>query len=88
MKRDLEADLVRWKNHKRFMPLLLTGARQVGKSYLIDKFGEEHFEHCATINFERNPEYKSCFKNLDPKEIVKAIPFYMIEQLPRLVTQC
>lgn len=73
MKRDIETDLLHWKNQKRFMPLLLRGARQVGKTYVVNKFGKEQFEQCASINFERNPEYKSCFKTLEPQNIIKAI---------------
>lgn len=55
------------------MPLLLRGARQVGKSYIIEKFGKEAFEECAVLNFEQNPEYKSCFRSLEPVKIVNAI---------------
>ncbi len=73
MKRDIEAYLLRWKNQERFMPLLLRGARQVGKTHVVERFGRESFEYFAAINFERNPEYKSCFQNLNPKEIVKSI---------------
>lgn len=73
MKRDIEADLIRWKNQKRFMPLLLRGARQVGKTYTVNRFAKESFDNSATINFERNPEYKSCFKSFDPQNIIKAI---------------
>src|SRR3990167_4354258 len=73
MRRDIEADLLRWKNQKRFMPLILRGARQVGKTYVVNKFAKEQFEHFASINLERNPEYKSCFKTLDPRAIIKAI---------------
>ena len=73
MNRDLETDLLHWKRQKRFMPLILRGARQVGKTYTVGKFGKEQFDYCATLNFERNPEYKSCFKSLDPKKIIAAI---------------
>lgn len=73
MKRDIEEDLLRWKNQHRRMPLLLRGARQVGKSYIIEKFGREQFEHCAILNFEQHPEYKACFHTLDPVKIVSAI---------------
>jgi hypothetical protein len=72
MKRDIEADLKRWKHLKNRMPLLLRGARQVGKSYIIEKFGEE-FEHYVIINFEQNPEYRNCFKTLEPQKIINAI---------------
>jgi len=73
MKRDLEADLLQWKNQKRHMPLLLRGARQVGKTYLVEKFGKDEFENHITLNFEQNPEYRNCFQTLDPVKIVGAI---------------
>ncbi len=73
MKRDLEADLIRWKHQKKFMPLILRGARQVGKTFLVNRFGKEHFTYCVSLNFERNPEYKNCFKSLDPANIARAI---------------
>lgn len=73
MKRDIEADLLRWKNQERRMPLLLRGARQVGKSFIVEKFGKEHFKHCAILNFEQHPEYKGCFQTLDPIKIISAI---------------
>lgn len=73
MKRDLEADLIAWKEQKRHKPLLLRGARQVGKSYIIEKFGREHFSACVRVNFEQHPEYKRCFDTLDPVKIIAAI---------------
>ncbi len=73
MKRAIEKDLLNWKNHPRRMPLLLRGARQVGKSYVVEKFGKEHFENCVTINFELNPEYKNCFNTLNPINIINAL---------------
>lgn len=73
MKRDIEADLLRWKNQKGHMPLLLRGARQVGKSYIVEKFGREGFENCVVVNLEQHPEYAQCFDSLDPVKIVSAI---------------
>ena len=43
MKRELERELVAWKERTDYFPLLLRGARQVGKSYLIDYFGRTYF---------------------------------------------
>ena len=73
MKRDLEKDLLRWKNQERRMPLLIRGARQVGKSYAIEKFGKDHFEESIVLNFEQKPEYKNCFNSLEPVKIISAI---------------
>lgn len=54
------------------MPLLLHGARQVGKTYVIEQFGKQ-FESFLTINFEEYPEYKSCFTTLHPKKIISTL---------------
>ncbi len=73
MKRDIEVDLQRWKGLKGRMPLLLRGARQVGKSYIVEKFGKEQFDVYVLVNFEQHPEYRRCFDTLDPVKIVAAI---------------
>jgi len=73
MKRDIEKVLKKWKDEKRRYPLLIRGARQVGKSYSVKKFGEEDFENLVEINFEQNPKYKACFDTLDPQKIIESI---------------
>ena len=73
MYRDIEENLLRWKNQQDHMPLLLRGARQVGKTFVVEKFGKEHFESIVMINFELQPEMIRCFDNLDPTEIINAI---------------
>ena len=73
MDRNIEADLLRWKGHRRRLPLLLRGARQVGKTYVVEKFGREHFEQCITLNFEQHPEYAACFRTLEPLKILSSI---------------
>ena len=73
MRRDIEKQLLQWKDQKNRMPLLLRGARQVGKTYIIEKFGKENFEKLVVINFELQPEMIGCFESLDPIEIINAI---------------
>ncbi|MBM3197954.1 MAG: ATP-binding protein [Chlamydiae bacterium] len=73
VRRDVEEDLLRWKNQKQRLPLLVRGARQVGKTYVIEQFGQREFEQYVKINFELSPELKQCFVHLDPKKIVEAI---------------
>ena len=70
MKRTLEKDLLKWKDRKNRYPLLLRGARQVGKTYLIDYFGKSYFESFVSVNFEAQPEASACFKSLNPEEIL------------------
>ncbi|MBI5555283.1 MAG: AAA family ATPase [Elusimicrobia bacterium] len=73
MKRELEQELFNWKEHKDRLPLLLRGARQVGKSYLIEEFGKKAFKNMVVVNFEFRPELKQCFTTLDPIEIINKL---------------
>jgi predicted AAA+ superfamily ATPase len=54
MERKLMSALIKWKDHKGRKPLLLEGARQVGKTYLLKDFGKRYFKNVAYINFQ-NP---------------------------------
>lgn len=73
MFRLIENDLLAWKTQWPRKPLLVRGARQVGKSYTIEKFGQMHFENIVTINFEFSPQFITCFDNLDPEKIIRCI---------------
>ena len=70
MDRSLEQELLAWKNSEPHYPLILRGARQVGKTYLIEKFGKSAFSSFASVNFEAQPEAIACFESLDPEEIL------------------
>jgi len=76
MKRLIETDLIHWKNQKKHMPLIVRGARQIGKSFLIEQFGAQHFEYVVTVNFEFLPQLKAVFSDLDPHKIVQALELY------------
>ena len=73
MQRDLENELIRWKNAEEHLPLLLRGARQVGKSYLATSFAQRYFEDLLIINFEKDEKYKLAFETLDPNEIINRL---------------
>jgi uncharacterized protein len=73
MKRELFTYLLKWKEAKDRKPLLVRGARQVGKSYLVKEFGEKCFQSFLSINFEQEREYLSCFSTLYPQKIIHAI---------------
>lgn len=64
--------LLKWKNRKRRKPLVIRGARQVGKSYLVSMFAEQNFSDFIEVNFERNPEMKSLFTGT-PEKIIKLL---------------
>lgn len=73
MKRSILTDLVAWKDRPDRMPLLLRGARQVGKTYTVEHFGKTHFNETVSINLELQPSLKACFNNLRPDLIIQAI---------------
>lgn len=77
MKRKLYQELVLWKKDKKRKPLLLQGARQVGKTYLINEFAKNEYENYIYLNFEQNTELTSLFsENLNPKHIIQNIGLY------------
>ena len=71
MKRAFTHQLLEWKNKQRRMPLLLYGARQVGKTHIIREFGQEHYQNIAYVNLETDPIASTWFEdNIDPKRII------------------
>lgn len=69
MQRLIDARLEAWKGLIGRMPLLIRGAKQVGKSYVVEAFGRKHFSHTLTINFKKRPEYKCAFDALSAGKI-------------------
>jgi hypothetical protein len=61
MKRDKLADLIRWKESRERKPLILRGARQTGKTWLLKEFGRSHFRDLVYINFEETPSLRNIF---------------------------
>jgi len=70
MKRKIDTTLSQWKHSRVRQPLLVRGARQVGKTYSINDFGKREFENTVTVNFEERPEMAGCFQDFDPKGVV------------------
>lgn len=72
MKRLLTKELIDWKHRAERKPLLLDGARQVGKTFLIEnEFGRQHFDHVIKLDFLANPALAELFeKSLSPKNIL------------------
>lgn len=73
MKRRLDQFLVQWKNDPARKPLLVRGARQIGKTFTICEFGRGSFENLAEVNFELEPRLKAVFESShgELREIVK-----------------
>lgn len=74
MYRNIIEQLKEWKNKERRKPLILAGARQVGKTYILKKFGEQEFTNVAYINCDDNDMVKDLFiQDYDMQRIVLAI---------------
>lgn len=74
MERGLQKSLIAWKNKSNRLPLIIKGARQVGKTYLMKWLGKEHFQRYAYFNFDERPELKEFFlKNKDIDRIVQSL---------------
>lgn len=74
MKRKLLNNLIEWKNDKNHKPLVLEGARQVGKTWLMKEFGRTQYKKVAYINFDRNEKMCKVFEaDLDTNRLITAI---------------
>ena len=76
MSRYIKEQLIEWKNRKDRKPLILKGARQVGKTYILKEFGEEQYENIAYFNFDYDETLKGLFLSTkDPKRILEQLVF-------------
>lgn len=74
LKRKIDKFLEEWKADASHMPLIVKGARQIGKTMSISLFAQRHYKHVVEINFALQPQYLSIFENgYEAKEVVKAI---------------
>lgn len=80
MKRKISQFLIKWKNNPYRKPLILQGARQVGKTYSILEFGRNNYENVAYFNFETNPSIGKTFEE-------SLEPGYLIPILSRIANQ-
>jgi predicted AAA+ superfamily ATPase len=78
MQRDAYQQLQAWKKAGRRKPLLLQGARQVGKTFLLKAFGKAEYQNCSYINFEEQPNAKKLFEgNIEPNRILRDLNLYL-----------
>lgn len=74
MERKVLNKLLDWKNNKRRKPLVIEGARQVGKTWAVKEFGIRHYQHLAYINFEEAKYLQGLFvQDYDTDRILRAI---------------
>ena len=77
LKRKILKDLLYWKNNHRNNCLMVIGARQVGKTYIIKKFAEENYENFYELNFLENESFTNIFdKDLSSNNILTQISLY------------
>jgi predicted AAA+ superfamily ATPase len=75
-------DLDSWAGNALRKPLVIRGARQVGKSWLVRSWGTERFGRVVEVNLERRPETASCFADNDPKEILQRLEVQLGQRIP------
>ncbi len=76
MKRFILDELIMWKESKYRKPLILKGARQIGKTYILKQFGEENYEGVAYFNFDHDEDLYNLFSNTkNPKRILEQLSF-------------
>jgi predicted AAA+ superfamily ATPase len=74
MERKFTAQLLAWKNSSARMPLIVTGARQVGKTYGLLEFGKKHYQNLVYLNFENNTSLQAVFeRDLNPERIIREL---------------
>jgi len=82
MQRKLYQSLYDWKTSHRRKPLVLRGARQVGKTHLLKEFGRREYESVAYFNFEEDPRLKGFFTGrLEPQALLEALGLYRKETI-------
>ncbi len=81
MKREFEAYLKKWKLKKNRKPLIVHGARQVGKTYTIEQFATQYFDNYIKINFEENYELKEFFNTNDIDSITQNLEIFSQQKI-------
>ena len=82
MKRSAYKDLINWKNSSDRKPLLLQGARQVGKTWLMEEFSKNEYKNAVYLNFEKQPDISAYFANdISPEIIIKSLEHHFNENI-------
>lgn len=77
IKRDIMTALLKWKQQPERKPLIIQGARQIGKTWIMRKFGEEYFDYVAYFNFDASEELCREFENTkSPGRLIDILRLY------------
>jgi len=93
MKRHFEMQLSAWSRQTKPLPLMLVGARQTGKTYVLKKFCEQNFDEQIYLNFAETPDYEHFFRpSLKPADIISRMELFFnrkidVENLRRTRTR-
>ena len=82
MKRNAINSLIEWKNSDDRKPMVLRGARQVGKTWLMKEFGKEYYDNFVYFNFDEDEQLKSIFDfNKNPQRIIELLSIIAAEKI-------
>lgn len=82
MEREIINKLIEWKNSKNRKPLIIHGARQVGKTYIIKQFGKEYYDNLIYVNFETNQELSDQITdNINANYIIHKLELFYGEKI-------
>lgn len=81
MQRKIYKELINWKNNENRKPLIIQGARQVGKTYIVNLFGGNEFPNVVYCNFEKEQGLNDFFTDLTPSNIIKKISVYKRKEI-------
>ena len=78
MKRKFIEELNSWKDTGMKKPLLVIGARQIGKTYVIEEFIKKEFKDCLSFNLEKDTDIRDIFeKSIDDRIIMQNLELYL-----------
>ena len=83
MERKIYKELLAWKRSPERKPLILQGARQVGKTYIVNFFAGKEYSNSIYCNFEKDTGLHDIFKNLNPETIIKKLGLYKRKEIFR-----
>ena len=82
MEREIIKDLIKWKESKNRKPLIIHGARQVGKTYIVKQFGKKYYDNVIYVNFETNQELSSQISDsIAAKYIINKLELFYGEKI-------
>lgn len=81
MKRKIYENLLNWRNDKERKPLILQGARQIGKTYIVNDFAGKEYHNYVYCNFEKEKGLEDLFSNLVPDDILRKLSNYKRKEI-------